>query len=325
MKKLIKSSQKAKFKNATSIVYDSCGMDHPLVYLDSIWVRILQFSKYEETENVKFQLNISGKMIDFRSSHKYHCPVALFRPHEQDSVIKYFHNYFLDFFGTSVNYYWITNNYKRSIPRLQNLSVGIRMDIPHKFEDLGNVDKFFSSCPVLKHIDINYFADESLSPESESRLYQAESIEISQDDPTTPAVLHNFQGRQAFLLCYSCDVSHLIEFVSRWKSGTAFQNLEHVKIRMLHSVIPRDTFLTAIGARHIDATKKPPTHSVPKAYIEYAWETNTDPIISHTYVIREFDNRVASVLIEEKALSFGVWDKTEEEFLGMVDKLQLAN
>ncbi|PIC44168.1 hypothetical protein B9Z55_004630 [Caenorhabditis nigoni] len=325
MKTLIKSSQMPKFKHFTSIVYDSYTMDHPLVYLNNRWISILQFREYAGTENGKFQLNISGKLIDFRSSDKYNCPVALFHPHGRELVIESIHNHFLDLFGTSVNYQWRTYNYKLPIPRLQNLSVGIRISIPYRFEDLKNVDNFLSSHPVLKSIDLDYLTDESLSPESESRLYQAESIEISQYDPTTPAVLRNFQGRQAFLLCYSCDVSHLIEFVSRWKSGKAFQNLEHLKIRMAYDIIPRDEILTAIEARHIDATRKPPTHTIPKAYIEYAWETHTDPIISHTYVVRESDNRVASVLIEEKTLSFGVWDKTEEEFLGMVDKLQLAN
>ncbi|PIC48339.1 hypothetical protein B9Z55_007348 [Caenorhabditis nigoni] len=46
---------------------------------------------------------------------------------------------------------------------------------------------------------------------------------------------------------------------------------------------------------------------------------NTDPITSYTYVVRETDNRVASVLIQGGTFSFGVWDKTEEEFLRMMD------
>ncbi|CAO4364275.1 unnamed protein product [Caenorhabditis nigoni] len=319
MKKLIKSSQMPKFKNITSIVYDSCESDQPLVYIDYRPYAILKFSEHEEAENVKFQLNISGKMIDFGLSDKHYCPVALFHPYEREFVIESIHNYFLDFFGTSVNYQWRTNNYKLSIPRLQNLSVGIRMDIPQEFEDMKNVDNFFSSCPVLKSIDLYFWAFESLSPESESIVYQVESIKINQFDRTVPAVLRNFQGRQAFMMCFLCEPLELIEFVNRWKSGEAFQNLEYLKIIPLHQEIPRDFFMTAIGARHIDGTRKPPTHTVPRVYVEYAHRSNTDPITSHSYVVRKSDNRVASVSIEDRTLSFGVWDKTEEEFLRMAD------
>ncbi|PIC55288.1 hypothetical protein B9Z55_000627 [Caenorhabditis nigoni] len=54
-------------------------------------------------------------------------------------------------------------------------------------------------------------------------------------------------------------------------------------------------------------------------YIDHEDEktSNTDPITSHIYVVRESDNRVASVLIQGRKFRFGVWDKTEEEFLKM--------
>ncbi|PIC44176.1 hypothetical protein B9Z55_004634 [Caenorhabditis nigoni] len=186
---------------------------------------------------------------------------------------------------------------------------------------MATVDNFFSSHPVLKSIELGYWAKESLSPESESKLYQAESIRISQYDRKLPPVLRNFQGKHATLDCYLCEASDLIEFVNRWKSGEAYQKLEYLKIRILREEfgIPLDETLNAIGAQHIDATRKPPTHTLPKLFIEYAFEPMTNPIISHSYVVRESDNRVASVLIEGKTLSFGVWDKTEEEFLSMVD------
>ncbi|CAO4364286.1 unnamed protein product [Caenorhabditis nigoni] len=320
VKELIKLSQTARFKNVASIVYDCDGTDPPLVYIDyGVYNSLLKFFEYDENENVQFQLDVSGKMIDFRLSDKYYCPVALFHPHERESVIESIHNHFLDFFGTSMEYHWKTNN-MLSTPQLQNLSACIRMGIRREFENRTDVDNFFSSHPVLKSIKI--WEDESLSPELESRLLQAESIQIYNSDRNLPAVL-NFQGKQAFLDCVSIKVSDVVEFVNRWKSGETYQNLEHLKIKTFREEIPRDEILTAIGARHIDTTKKPPTHAIPKAFIEYAFEPNTDPIISHSYVVRDSDNRVASVLIQGKTLSFGVWDKTEEEFLRMVEQLQI--
>ncbi|CAO4364276.1 unnamed protein product [Caenorhabditis nigoni] len=319
IRKLVKSSQKAKFKNVTSIVYDSCNMDQPLVYIDYKMFAILKFSKYERTENVQFQLNISGKKIDFRLSDHHYCPVALFHQHERESVIESIHNYFLDFFGTSVEYQWRTDNYERSIPRLQNLAVCIQLHSLRRYTDMKNVDKFFSSHPIWKSIDIGGWTNESLSPESESRLYQAESIKITQYDRKLPPVLRNFQGKQAVLDCFLCKASDLIEFVNRWKSGEAYQNLEHLKITTLREEIPRGETLTAIGARLIDASRRPPAHTLSKRFFKYAFKPNTDPIISHSYVVRDSDNHVASVLIQRKTLSFGVWDKTEKEFLRMVE------
>ncbi|PIC44166.1 hypothetical protein B9Z55_004629 [Caenorhabditis nigoni] len=248
-----------------------------------------------------------------------------FTPYGDRSIIESFHNNCLYFFGNSVNYHWITKNYQLPIPRLENLSVCFRIYIPDKFGDLKNVDNFLSSHPVLKSIDLDFWAKESLSPESESRLYQAEYIKITQYDRTNPAVLRNFQGKQAFLDCYLYEVSNLIEFVKRWKSGEAYHKLEYLTIYLYREEIPRDETLTAIGARHLDATRKPPAHTLPKPFFMYAFKPNTDPIISHSYVVRDSDNRVASVLIENQTLSFGVWDKTEEEFLRMVDLLRIEN
>ncbi|CAO4364277.1 unnamed protein product [Caenorhabditis nigoni] len=291
IRKLVKSSQRNRLKNAVSVMYDCCYLlGPPLVYI--------QFKE---------------------NSELFYSRLFYFIPYGDRSIIESIHNNFLYFFGNSVEYYWKTDNYKLSIPRLENLSVCFCIRIPYKFEDLENVDNFLSSHTVWKSIDLGFWADASLSPKSESRLYQTESIKISQYDRKLPAVLRKFQGKQAVLDCYLCEPLDLIEFVNRWKSGESFQNLEHLKITTLREEIPRDETLTAIGVRHIDATRRPPAHTLPKLFIEYAFEPYTDPIISHSYVVRESDNRVASVLIERDTLSFGVWDKTEEEFLRMVD------
>ncbi|CAP21981.1 Protein CBG00658 [Caenorhabditis briggsae] len=158
---------------------------------------------------------------------------------------------------------------------------------------------------------------ESFNPES--KLYQAQSIEIFPSDHTFPAFLRHFKGKQAFISCLTCDVLDLIEFVKKWKPGEAFRALEYLKIGVYEGRIPQNQVMQEIGAKAIDATKQPAAYTLRKLY---DWEDlgpNTDPIISHSYVVRESDNRVASVLIEEDTLSFGVWDKTEEEFSRMMD------
>ncbi|PIC44164.1 hypothetical protein B9Z55_004628 [Caenorhabditis nigoni] len=291
IRKLVKSSQRKRLENTVSIKYDCCWpLGSPLVYI--------QFKE---------------------NSRMFYSKLFHFIPYGNRSIIESIHNNFLYFFGNSVEYHWITDNYKLPIPRLDNLSVCSRMRLWENFSDMKNVDNFISSHPVWKAIDLGYWLKESLSPESESRFYQTEYINIKQLNRELPAVLRHFQGKQANLECL-CEASDLIEFVNRWKSGEAYQKLECLTIYNYREEIPQDEILTSIGARHIDATRKPPAHSVPRAFFEFAYKPNTDPITSHSYVVRESDNRVASVLIQGQTLSFGVWDKTEEEFLGMVLK-----
>ncbi|PIC55418.1 hypothetical protein B9Z55_000701 [Caenorhabditis nigoni] len=188
--------------------------------------------------------------------------------------------------------------------------------------DMKKLENFISVSPVLKFVEILATRlTEPLSPES--KLYQAEYIEIIQNDLTLPAVLRHFQGRRASLECIRCDNSELSKFVNAWKSGEACQKLEFLKVERLpgnDQVFAQ--ILHAIGAKYIDAAKQPPTHSLPRfssRFIVLDNERAMTPITSHTYVVRESDNRVASVLIQEKKFYFGVWDKTEEEFLRMVE------
>ncbi|CAO4368787.1 unnamed protein product [Caenorhabditis nigoni] len=182
---------------------------------------------------------------------------------------------------------------------------------------MERLENIVSSSPIMKNIKTSYWMPTgTIKPES--KLYQAESISILQNNPTNPVNLGRFQGKQASFRCHTCEIFYLIEFLNRWKSGEAFQNLEHLNIIVNHTDCPLNGVLNAIGVKYIDLVKTPPTHTLPKVYFESGHKPNTDPIISHTYVLRETDNRVASISIEGTTFSFGVWNETEEEFLEMV-------
>ncbi|PIC55061.1 hypothetical protein B9Z55_000496 [Caenorhabditis nigoni] len=169
---------------------------------------------------------------------------------------------------------------------------------------------------MMKHVEMSMMsAKQPLS--LDSKFYQTESIEIEQHQNAFATTLRHFQGRQAVLTCFTrCKISDLIEFVNRWKSGEAYHKLERLEVGEV--VEDQNRMLEAIGAKHIDPAKKVPTHTVPRVFNRYS-EPNTKPIRSRAYVVRATDNRVASVLIEEKWLKFGVWDKTEDEFVKMVE------
>ncbi|PIC41722.1 hypothetical protein B9Z55_009040 [Caenorhabditis nigoni] len=310
-----------RFKSIGRIVYDIENMNHQSIYIpyessEDVILRCWDIS--EKLKNDYFQLNVYGKLLDFQYVTCRYLMVA-FNQCNKESVFESIHNYFLDFFGDTVKNQWIANNYMPYFPRLPNLS--LILIFRGTGNDKGNMKKLeniISSSPIMEHIRMTFWgAIVTLKPES--KFYQAESIEIGQDSLTIPVDLGYFQGTQAFFICYNCKTWDLIEFLNRWKSGEAFQKLEYLKVELpFGNEFRRTEILNAIGVKHIDEKKAPPPHTVPRICGWRFSRPNTDPIISHTYLVRETDNRVASILIKGGTLSFGVWNETEEGFLAML-------
>ncbi|CAP38864.2 Protein CBG22230 [Caenorhabditis briggsae] len=117
----------------------------------------------------------------------------------------------------------------------------------------------------------------------------------------------------------SVDIFAQLTTESFSSESAIYQKLEYLEIELYLVDFPKNQILNGIEAEYIAPTMKPPTHTLPKLYIGNDNKTNTDPIISHTYVVRESVSHVASVLIREKKLFFGVWNMTEKEFLNMVE------
>ncbi|PIC50539.1 hypothetical protein B9Z55_000014 [Caenorhabditis nigoni] len=352
MKKLIKSSQIKRFKSINSIVYDNShvldafGANPPWVYIPNRCKTdtIMFFHDYRKHDNNCFSLILHENTVEFKICDLTFRPAALCHPWEP--VLESIHNYFLDLFGSSVEYRWITSSDiylsrlpnpqpELFVPQLRNLSE-CRISF-HKVADAKRVGNYFSSSPVFKHIDLHgvhlpveyenelLAVREEYTPEKlfppESKLYLAESVRIEQREMNAPAILNHFQGRQAIVKCVIFRSLHFIEFINRWKSGRAFQKLEFLQIEKIDANgLDFPQVLDRIGVKYIDATKTPPAHTLPKIHLEFHGDNpNTSPLISHAYIVRKSDNRVASVLIQGRWFKFGVWNKTEEEFLRMVE------
>ncbi|CAO4368920.1 unnamed protein product [Caenorhabditis nigoni] len=330
MKKLIKSSQTARFQSMRRITYSNLFnmwyVQIPVMTRNMATMEVGERMEYmmtmseedeDGTKNVYFSLNVSGTSIGFRVSDKYFLPEAYFHPSLKESAFKAIHNYISDFFGDTVVYQWIAKSYKHFIPQLPNLSLWVTMR-PHCPEVTENIEKFFASYPNIKHLSIRWDKLQSISPGSQ--YYQADSIRIFQPClPSLQAFLRNFKGRQATLLKCECGFVELIKFMNRWRSGEALQNLEYLNLGLTYGARHVNEALSANWVKRTTATKRPPTHSVADLSApEPSYKPHTDPITSRTYIVRETDNRVASVSIQGKTFSFGVWKETEEEFLRML-------
>ncbi|CAO4368792.1 unnamed protein product [Caenorhabditis nigoni] len=124
MKTIIKSSQAMRFKSIGRIVYDIENRNHQSIYIpyesnEDVILNCWDIS--EKLKNDYFQLNVSGKLLDFQCV-ACHCSIVAFSQWNKESVFESIHNYFLDFFGDTVKYQWIANNYMLYFPRLPNLS-----------------------------------------------------------------------------------------------------------------------------------------------------------------------------------------------------------
>ncbi|CAO4360461.1 unnamed protein product [Caenorhabditis nigoni] len=339
MKKLITAFQKKRFKSIRSIEYEYDRMDGTcVVYLidenkpstkynkrssktdDDMLMRIV---KHEEDENDNFQAN--GKMIDFKFSDDYKYPIASYVECDKEHVFQSIHNHFLDVFGNAVEYNWESPGWRNSeeffipfIPKLKNVSFCISMYLDGRFSDVRHFENFFSLSPVAKTIQLH--VNRRMGPfNPDSKFYQAEAIHIATPLIHSRDFLRHFQGRQFSLNCNRYEKSNLIDFVNRWKSGEAFQNLEYAQIRIIYNNRYLHRIFNEIGVKYIDANRQPPTHAVRFGFDWCYKNATTFPIKSHAYIVRETDNRVASVQISVISFLFGVWDKTEEEFLEMVE------
>ncbi|PIC42597.1 hypothetical protein B9Z55_009624 [Caenorhabditis nigoni] len=328
MKKRIKSSQITRFKSISHIEYGT--YDYPRrVYFPyqnhgiyrGILDNIMEFKERSdnETDNEFFRVNVAGKIMNFRLSYEHDCPAVYFHPSEKESAIESIHNYFLDFFDNTVEYQWyqwITDD-EDSIPNFHQLALSISFDSKkYGRRDVESLEKFFASSPVIKRVDMQL--DTSYLFRPESKFYQVESVHLKLYSHAVPTFLRHFQGRQAFLSCYyKWNILDLIEFMHRWKSGEECRKLEYLKMELSINEIPQDQILNALGVKHIDESNTPPTHELPLAFWS-GFDPNTDPIVSHSYVVRNTDNRVASVSIQNNWFCFGVWKETEQEFLRMV-------
>ncbi|CAO4360466.1 unnamed protein product [Caenorhabditis nigoni] len=264
-------------------------------------------------------------MIEFQMCKYNHVPKVCDYDRDKESVTESIHNYFLDFFGSSTNCIWRVNKIEEDfitfVPKLKNVSFCVDLRLDEEFTEMAILETFFFSFPILKSVRLEAaLTTELFNPES--KFYQAESICVNQFQHTFPNVLRHFQGRQAIVNCTQWGASEdVIGFVNRWKSGEAFQKLEYLYFALWDGEILENQILNEIETKYIDSTKQPPTHTLPKIYDWHRVhaEPNTDPIISHTYVVRATDNHVASILIQERTISFGVWNKTEEEFLKLMN------
>ncbi|CAO4360405.1 unnamed protein product [Caenorhabditis nigoni] len=280
MKKLVALAQKKRFNRIRSIEYHYDRKDGKCrVYIldehtsdnkersSRTWIMEIVDHKEAERAPIHCQLNVSGKMIRFCKYHFWNSYlIASYLECDKESVFQSIHNHFLYIFGNSIKYNWKEPDWNQPqevfipyIPKLKNVSFYIGIFVDGHFADVRNLESFFSSSPVAKIVQLRVLKKiEPLNPES--KVYQAEGVNVHTPRIMGPDFLRHFQGKQIGLYCRIHEKSSFIDLVNRWKSGKAFQNLEGVYVQMIDDIPPG--ILNEVGVKFIDANRQPPTHSV---------------------------------------------------------------
>ncbi|CAO4369371.1 unnamed protein product [Caenorhabditis nigoni] len=149
-----------------------------------------------------------------------------------------------------------------------------------------------------------------------SGIHQIPSLLIRQSSSRSANIVLDFEGRQLRAEFTRIDTKTFFEFVDHWKSGRKFERLERLELVCRFAGFKDRVIYDGIGAKLLNQEKQPPAHTISKSFPDNKF---TEPIVSQYYVVRQTDGHVASVLITQDAIKFGVWDRTEERFLQLAD------
>ena len=92
------------------------------------------------------------------------------------------------------------------------------------------LDEYFSASPKQKYIQCNVTLKGELK--EDSGFYTTDLIDLHDHSSMSVGILKHFTGRKAFLRTERLENSDIIQFVQRWKSGIAHQNLEMLIVRL---------------------------------------------------------------------------------------------
>ncbi|KAF1768769.1 hypothetical protein GCK72_000582 [Caenorhabditis remanei] len=234
-----------------------------------------------------------------------------------DSALEAIQNHTSDLFGNEKEYRvdMFSLYDGDSIPRLHN----IRSSRVWAYPTINGkiVDSFCSESPNQDFLQV-------LSPingrlDENSKLYGMKAIDVHEgfNSELLSDIFRRFTGIQAFLSSSKLEISRLIEFVNRWKSNEGSESLEVlvVSFNQRFDLSNRIEIENSIGIRELSSENNAPEFHYKRRY-------NLDPndffshsFVSNSYVVRDHDQRVASVLLNEEKFSIGIWDLTENEFL----------
>ncbi|EFO90594.1 hypothetical protein CRE_08206 [Caenorhabditis remanei] len=238
------------------------------------------------------------------------------------TILESIQNHSYSLFGNDKEYQVNVCMYQEfQLPNLKNVSSSYIWKFPTI--EGKTLDDFCSLSPNQEFLFVAPEVKGQL--DDSSVIYGYKTIQIEEKDAMiVPSILREFRGNQAFLWTSKIENSDIVQFLKRWMLNDGFDNLEVLTIdSKLNSQLfdPNSQLFdpteirNSIGLRESNTAITPPIF-----YFKRRFRSNREELISaesatHFHIVREHDQRVASVMITQRKFFFGVWNLTEEDFI----------
>ncbi|KAF1768860.1 hypothetical protein GCK72_000673 [Caenorhabditis remanei] len=229
---------------------------------------------------------------------------------QRETMLTSIHNYFLDFFGSSIKYQLIVSMLTPTFSKLKNISsTDLSSDSTmlmaefHDFLKISPNQDFIKlselECPLLgRNLEF-----------AKAKVLDIETMYCPAED-----ILSNFEGRQLFINNGAIIDTVVIQFLNKWRSNEGYQNLEYFSI-FVSNPLNSNQIMNSIPINQLDPSDQLPVYQVARKdhYWKRTWGIHK--FSSPNYIVRDSDQYVASILITADNITFAAWNNTEKEFL----------
>ncbi|KAF1768865.1 hypothetical protein GCK72_000678 [Caenorhabditis remanei] len=312
----MKSLMKSRFDKILTITYKS----NPLSYInisssssgDEPFMSINRRNDFIGRPLIS--MNLAGMDLQVSMPTRNHPLMILSDLEHQETLLTSIHNYFLDFFGSSIKYQLNVYMLTRPFSQLRNISSTdvfsfLEVAAFHDFLAISpNQD--YIRLPALESITMlrSHLLGENL------KFARTKVLHINRSNRSVDDVLSNFEGRQLFIDNGIISDTAIIQFLNKWKSNEGYHNLEYFSISVSHSLNPNQ-IMNSIPINQLDSSDQLPVHQVARKdrFGKQFWRIHK--FSSQNYIVRDSDQHVASITITENNITFAAWNMTEKEFL----------
>ncbi|KAF1768916.1 hypothetical protein GCK72_000742 [Caenorhabditis remanei] len=275
-------------------------------------------TRYELRGRPLIPMNLFGMALQVSMPTRNHPLMVLFNMEHQLILLPSIHNYFLDFFGSSIKYQLNVDYLWRPYSKMKNIS---STDISYhirviEFHDFLTISPNQDYIKLPKLESITGLQLESSLVERKWKFARTTVLDIGETDRLAEDILSNFEGRQLFINRGIISDTAVIQFLNKWRSNEAYQNLEYFNIFVAfeHPLNPNQ-IMNSISINLLDSSDQLPVYQFAQKdrYRKDTWGIHK--FSSPNYIVRETDQHVASITITDRNITFAASNMTEKEFL----------
>ncbi|KAF1768861.1 hypothetical protein GCK72_000674 [Caenorhabditis remanei] len=257
-------------------------------------------------------MNLLGMDLQVSMPTRNHPLMILSDLEHELTLLPSIHNYFLDFFGSSIKYQLNVYLLMPPFSKLKNIS----STLLSSYIGVADFHDFLTISPnqdLIAPSDFRTHLLVSISEFSRTKVLDIGTMSCWADD-----ILSNFEGRQLFINKGIISDTTIIQFLNKWRLNEGYQNLEYFSITVCpfrHPLNPNQ-IRDSIPIDRLYSSEQLPVYQVARKdpYQKHTWGIHK--FSSPNYIVRETDQHVASIMITEDNITFAAWNMTEKRVFG---------